>query len=56
MMRDLTSAHPEDFEPLKWRLLETIDADERMELLRQMCELVHMAHLVLKSELSEFWH
>jgi hypothetical protein len=53
---DLFGPRAEDFEPLKRRFFETTDADERIELLRQMCELVQMAHLVLKCELSEFWH
>lgn len=44
------------FETLERRFSETTDANERMELLREMCALVQMAYVILKSQLSEFWH
>lgn len=45
-----------DSETLNRLFSETTDPDERLELLKEMCALVQMAHLVLKRELSEFWH
>ena len=44
------------FETLERRFSETTDANKRMELLREMCALVQMAYVILKSQLCEFWH
>ena len=45
-----------DSETLNRRFAETTNANERMGLLREMCALIQMAHLVLKCQFSELWH
>jgi len=45
-----------DFDALNQRFSETTDANERIELLGEMCKLIQMAHLVLKCQVCEFWH
>jgi len=46
----------EDFETLARFVLNAKTTNERMELLRQMCEIIRQVHLVLRFQAFNLWN